>query len=61
MLEILQFIFSSFWVWSGTCILLAIVLSVVCSFITFLAELFRPRPASTSNCKPVSVVKPSDN
>jgi hypothetical protein len=46
MLEVLRFVFSSFWVWLGTLILLCAVCSVFCGFIGFLAEAFRAnRPA----------------
>ena len=43
MLEILRFIFSSFWVWLGTLILLIFVCSTFCAFTTFIAEAFRSR------------------
>ena len=57
MLEILKFVFSSFWVWSGTCLLLIFTLSVFCGFIGFLAEAFKPKPLPP---KPL-VPRSSDN
>ncbi len=56
MLDILKFIFSSFWVWSGTCLLLIFALSVFCSFIAFLAEAMKSKPPA-----PKPLVPRNDN
>lgn len=41
MLELLQFIFSSFWVWAGSVILLVAVSGAVAKGAAFIATIFR--------------------
>ena len=41
MMEILQFIFSSFWVWAGSVILLAALAGALTNGVTFIASIFR--------------------
>lgn len=49
MLEILKFIFSSFWIWAGTVVLLAITADAVASVLAIILNAARRLPRRKDN------------